>query len=107
MAAHKLASRTPHRHLFVALSAVAVACVAAACRATPAPPATTVSADTWAVVDGRPITRADVDKAFRRTEDGSRTLSEEEALTAKLTILNDLIVQDILLAKARELKLEI
>jgi peptidyl-prolyl cis-trans isomerase SurA len=86
---------------------MAAACVAAACRTTPAPPAATISADTWAVVDGRPITRADVDKAYRRTEDGSRTLSEEEALTAKLSILNDLIVQDILLAKARELKIEV
>src|SRR4030095_11906811 len=43
----------------------------------------------------------------RRTEDTSRPLSEEETLTAKLTLLNDLIVQDILVAKARELKIEI
>ena len=86
---------------------MAAACVAAACRATPAPPATTISADTWAVVDGRAISRDDVDKAYRRTEDTSRTLSEEEALTAKLTLLNDLIVQNILLAKARELKVEV
>jgi peptidyl-prolyl cis-trans isomerase SurA len=89
------------------LSAVAAACAAAACRATPAPPAPTISADTWAVVDGRAITRDDVEKAYRRTGDASRTLSEEEALTAKLTLLNDLIMQDILLAKARELKVEI
>ena len=107
MAGHRLASRTQHRHVLVVLCAVAAACVAAACRATPAPPATTISADTWAVVDGRVITRDDVDKAYRRTGDASRTLSEEEVLTGKLTLLNDLIVQDVLLAKARELKLEI
>jgi peptidyl-prolyl cis-trans isomerase SurA len=59
------------------------------------------------VVDGRAITRDDVDKAYRRTGDMSRTLSEEEVLTAKLSLLNDLIVQDILLAKARELKIEV
>jgi peptidyl-prolyl cis-trans isomerase SurA len=107
MTAHRLAFRIPHRHLLVVLGAVAAAGVAAACRATPAPPTTTISADTWAVVDGRAITRGDVDKAYRRTEDLSRPLSEEEALTAKLGLLNDLIVQDILLAKARELKVEL
>lgn len=66
-----------------------------------------VSADTWAVVDGRPITRGDVDKAYRRMQDPSQTLSEEEVLAGKLSLLNDLIVQDILLAKARALKLEV
>ena len=39
--------------------------------------------------------------------DPSQTLSEEEVLAAKLNLLNDLIAQDILLAKARTLKLEI
>ena len=34
-------------------------------------------------------------------------MSEEETLTAKLTLLNDLILQDILLAKATALKIEI
>ena len=34
-------------------------------------------------------------------------MSEEETLTAKLTLLNDLILQDILLAKANALKIEI
>jgi peptidyl-prolyl cis-trans isomerase SurA len=92
---------------FVVLSVVATAWVAA-CRAVPAaPPATAISADTWAVVDGRAITRDDVDKAYRRTGDISGALSEEETLTAKLSLLNDLIVQDILLAKARELKVEV
>ena len=107
MAGHTLASRILHRHLFVVLSAAGSACLAAACRATPAPPAAPISADTWAVVDGRAITRDDVEKAYRRTGDASQPLSEEEALAAKLTLLNDLIVQDILLAKARELKLEV
>jgi peptidyl-prolyl cis-trans isomerase SurA len=64
-----------------------------------------VSADTWAVVDGREIGREDVDKAFRRTRDISQTLSDEETLTAKLNLLNDLIVQEILVAKAETLKL--
>lgn len=38
--------------------------------------------------------------------DGSPVLSEDEALTAKLGILDDLIVNEILLAKARALKIE-
>ena len=37
----------------------------------------------------------------------SQPLSDEETLTAKLSLLNDLIVQDILMAKARELKIEL
>jgi len=34
-------------------------------------------------------------------------VSEDESLTAKLSLLNDMIVQDILLAKARELKIDV
>ena len=86
---------------------MATAAFLAACRSTPAPPAETVSLDTWAVVDGRAITRADVDKTFSRTRDISRTLSDDETLTAKLNLLNDLIVQDILVAKAGTLKLAV
>jgi peptidyl-prolyl cis-trans isomerase SurA len=66
-----------------------------------------VSADTWAVVDGRQITRSDVDNAYRRSRDMSQTLSDEETLTAKLAILNDLILQDILIAKAAALKVDV
>jgi peptidyl-prolyl cis-trans isomerase SurA len=66
-----------------------------------------VSADTWAIVDGRTISRDDVEKTFRRTQDASQALSSEEAMTLKLSILNELIVQDILLAKARALKIEV
>lgn len=66
-----------------------------------------VSADAWAVVDGREITRSDVEKAYRRMRDTSQTLSDEEALAAKLSLLNDLIVQQILLAKAAALKLDV
>ena len=38
---------------------------------------------------------------------GSQALSEEETLAGKLALLNDLIVQDILMAKAAALKLEV
>jgi peptidyl-prolyl cis-trans isomerase SurA len=87
------------------MGVLAVAAAIGGCRSqweTPAP-----SPDTWAVVDGRTITRDDVDKAFRRAEDPNQPQSNEEALTAKLSILNEMIVQDILLAKARALKIEV
>jgi peptidyl-prolyl cis-trans isomerase SurA len=43
----------------------------------------------------------------RGTGGGSPDLSEEEALTAKLTLLNEVIVQEILVAKAGQLKIEV
>ena len=79
----------------------------AACRSTPATTAKPASPDAWAVVEGREITRDAVEKAYRRSRDPGQTLSEEEVLAAKLSLLNDLIVQDILLAKAAALKLEV
>ena len=96
-----------HPFVFMTLGALAVACVTTACRSTPSTPAVAVTPDTWAVVDGHTISKDDVDKAYRRTRDKSQTLSEEEMLTAKLSLLNDLIVQEILLAKARTLKIEV
>jgi peptidyl-prolyl cis-trans isomerase SurA len=80
---------------------------AAACRSTPAAPTAAASPDTWAIVDGRSITRQDVDKAYQRQQDATQTLSDEELAAAKLNILDDLIVQDILLARAAALKLEV
>ncbi len=78
-----------------------------ACRQASAPPPAPVSPDTWAVVDGRPITRADVDKAYLRIQDPNVKPSEEELWSAKLQVLNDLILQDILLAKAKALNLDV
>lgn len=66
-----------------------------------------MTADTWAVVNGQEITRDGVEKAYRRTRDLSQTLSDEEALAIKLGLLNELITQEILLAKARELKIDV
>jgi peptidyl-prolyl cis-trans isomerase SurA len=88
---------------------IAAAGSQAACRSKEAapPPTTTVSADTWAVVDGRAITRNEVDKAFRRVRDVPPTVPQEETLAGKLTLLDELIVQDLLLAKAGELKIDV
>jgi peptidyl-prolyl cis-trans isomerase SurA len=103
---HSRDSRSVRPHSVLAsLSVLALACTATASGCNRAPKA--VSADTWATVDGRSIMRDDVDKAFRRTQDAAATLSPEEALTVKLSILNEMILQDILLAKARALKIEV
>jgi peptidyl-prolyl cis-trans isomerase SurA len=83
----------------------ALAGLAAACQSKPAPPP--VSANAWAVVNGREITRDEVDKAYRRADQNAQPLAEDEAFAAKLALLDDLITQDILLAKARDLKIGI
>jgi peptidyl-prolyl cis-trans isomerase SurA len=58
-------------------------------------------------VDGRNIMAADVDKAFQRTRDLAVTLSTEETQAAKMQLLDDLITQDLLIAKAGELMLTV
>ena len=90
------------RWLLTSLCLLSLACAAAGCDK-PKP----VSADTWATVDGRPITRDEVEKAFRRTQEGAATLSPEEAMTGKLSVLIAMILQDILIARARALKIEV
>ena len=90
---------------FVVVPLVVAAGSLAACQQSATQPAAAVSPDTWAVVDGRQITRDDVEKAYRRVQGAEQTtLSEEEAMAAKLSILNELIVQDLLIAKAQTLK---
>lgn len=96
------------RSRFAVLSLLALA-AASACKTTPATPAAptvNVTDSTWAVVDGREITRDDIEKAYRRVGQPP-AISNEEALTAKLNLLNDYIVQDILLARARTGKIEL
>lgn len=100
---HSVSLSIRTRQPLAALGVLALVCVTAACGK---PKEAPVSADTWATVDGRPITRDDVDKAFRRTPDAA-TLSPEEALTMKLSLLNEMILQDILIAKAQALKIAV
>jgi peptidyl-prolyl cis-trans isomerase SurA len=94
----------------IAASVVLVAALAgAACRSTSAPaaaPTPAVTADTYAVVDAKQITRTDVERAFRRLN-AAQPLSDEEALTAKLGLLDDLILEEILVGKAQQLKLQV
>jgi len=104
----KFTFRHDRRYPGLFLTAIFMLGMATACRSTSGTPAApAVTADTWAAVDGKLISAGDVDKVFRRTRDESQPLSEDETLTAKLNILNDLIVQQILLAKAASLKIDV
>src|SRR6185436_18497216 len=95
-----------HRHLSLAVALAAVAL--AGCRSTTSSPTSApVTADTYAVVNGKSITRDDVEKSFRRTGNPAQTLSAEESTTAKLGILDELIMEEILLSKATALKIEV
>jgi peptidyl-prolyl cis-trans isomerase SurA len=90
------------------LALCAISSTVAACQNNnPGTTAAKVSPDTWAVVDGKSISRDDVEKAYRRTQGAEQQLSQEETTAAKLTLLNELIVQEILLAKAQTLKVEV
>ena len=89
----------------VLLLLLALAGIAGACQSKPAVPP--VSADAWAVVNGREITREDVERAYRRNLQAPPPSSEEETAAAKLEVLDQLIVQDLLLARAREMKIEL
>jgi peptidyl-prolyl cis-trans isomerase SurA len=81
------------------------ASMATACAADPVP--SPPAPDVWAVVDGREIRKDDVERAYRHVAPLSPVPSEDEALAAKLRILNDLLDQDILLQRARALKVEV
>jgi peptidyl-prolyl cis-trans isomerase SurA len=59
------------------------------------------------VVDGKEIKAEQVEKTFRRMVNDAPSLSQEEALAAKLGLLDDIIVEEILLARANALKLEV
>src|SRR5687768_10060594 len=89
------------------LLALGVSIAFGACRSnSSAPGAPAASPNVWATVGDRQISRDDVEKAFRR-EAAPQQPSEEEALTGKLALLNEMIVQELVLAKARELKIEL
>ena len=91
--------------VLLCLGALTVA--VAACNRTSAPAAGAATADTWAVVNGKAITRQDVDKAYRRSRDAGATASEEETVLAKMQLLDNLIVEELMLEKAAQLKVEL
>ena len=88
---------------------VSVTAIAGACRSTTTPSgaARAASPNTWAAVDGRDITRDEVEKAFRRAPAPQQPRSDEETLAAKLQLLNEMILEEMLVKKAGELKIEV
>lgn len=69
-----------------------------------APPA---SADVWAVVDGREIRRDEVERVYRASlQDAATVTTPEESLNTKLGIVEELISQDLLAARATAAGLE-
>jgi peptidyl-prolyl cis-trans isomerase SurA len=83
------------------LAAVAACMFVAACKkeATPGP-------DVWATVNSKDISRAEVEKYFRtRVNAEAPAPSQEEALSLKLSILDELINNEILLERASKMNL--
>lgn len=96
------------RNALASLVLFSVVGLLAACGSKPASKAQPPSSpDVWAVVDGREIRRDDVEKAYLRVAQKQTGLSEEELLTAKLGVLDELIVQDLLLARAPAFKVAV
>ncbi|HUF48944.1 MAG TPA: SurA N-terminal domain-containing protein [Vicinamibacterales bacterium] len=88
---------TAVRRLLPAATVIAALTLTGACDQEPV-----VGPDVWATVDGRQITQDDVDRAFRRVvQPGQTPTSEDEAMTVKLGIVDELITQEVLLGKAQ------
>src|SRR5205807_5243860 len=63
--------------------------------------------DVWAVVNGKEIKRDEVDKYYRtRVNPEGQQPSQEEVLSLKLNVLDELINNEILLERAKKLNLE-
>jgi peptidyl-prolyl cis-trans isomerase SurA len=63
--------------------------------------------DVWAVVNGKEIKREEVDKYYRtRVNPEGQEPSQEESLSLKLNVLDELINNEILLERAKKLNLE-
>jgi peptidyl-prolyl cis-trans isomerase SurA len=85
----------------LALAALAACALAGACRKETAP-----RPDVWAVVNGKEILREDAEKVFRsRVNTEAPQPSQEEALSLKLSILDELINSEILLQRANKMNL--
>jgi peptidyl-prolyl cis-trans isomerase SurA len=78
-----------------------VACVAGCNRQTQHSP------DVWAVVNGKEIRKDEVEKYYRtRINPEGQAPSQEEALSLKLNVLDELINNEILIERAKKLNLE-
>jgi len=90
------------KRVFITLGLIAALAASIACKKTSAP-----EPDVWAVVNGKEIRRDEVEKYFRnQVNPEGQALSQEESLTLMLNILDQLINNEILLARAQKLALE-
>lgn len=86
----------------ILLFAVLAACAfAASCKKEAAP-----GPDVWAAVDGKQILRSDVEKYYRtRVNAEAPEPSQEESLSLKLSILDELVNNEIMLERATKMNL--
>jgi peptidyl-prolyl cis-trans isomerase SurA len=86
----------------VGVLSLALALLAGACGRGAAP-----SPDVWATVNDQPITRGETEKIYRTRLTGQATApSQEEALSLTLSVLDELISNETLIQRARQLGLE-
>src|SRR5271165_1160109 len=65
------------------------------------------AADVWGVVNGTEIKRDEVEKYYRsQINPEAQEPSQEEALSLKLNVVDQLIIEEILLERAKKLNLE-
>jgi peptidyl-prolyl cis-trans isomerase SurA len=87
-----------------ALAAIAALSLTTACQKPAAPAAApkTVAPDVWAAVDGHDIHQDLVEKAYRSAVDPAATPAPtaEQVLTMKVNVIDELITQEVLLARA-------
>jgi len=85
----------------IILAALAISALATSCKREAAP-----GPDVWATVNGKEISRSEVEKNYRvRVNPQAPTPSHEEILSLKLNILDELINSEILLDRANKLNL--
>jgi peptidyl-prolyl cis-trans isomerase SurA len=95
-------AKTPLAHRVVLATLLAGLCaLGAGCKRESAP-----GPDVWAVVNGKEISRQDVEKLFRsRVNPEAPAPSQEEALSLQLNILDELVTSEILLERATKMNL--
>ena len=92
---------TPGLPALAVLAALAVCLLGAGCKKAMAP-----GPDVWATVNGKEISRQEVEKIFRsRVNAEAPSPSQEEALSLQLSILDELVNSEILLERATKANL--
>jgi peptidyl-prolyl cis-trans isomerase SurA len=89
------------KRTMLVVAALAACALGVSCRKESAP-----GPDVWAVVNGKQILREDVEKIYRsRVNAEAPQPSQEEAVSVKLSILDELVNSEILLERAAKLNL--